>query len=303
MIFLGPAGGGMSGIDTREELLDALTRASELEHGVLIQYLFAAYSLKKRADEGLGPAEQELVRSWAGTLTTIAREEMAHLGCVCNLMAAIGGAPRMGRPNFPQPAGRYHPFDFRLQRFGDEALYRFVCLELPEDEPPPAPPRRGRVAAIGEVVPDPLTFTYLGELYRKIRRGFGESPEAELFIGPEYTQDSDDWSNRFSLRVVTDRPAPSSTICVPASTRRPPTVGRCSPTRWWSGWRRPSTPRTSPSSRRVTAAVRRDRPSSCTPTSASRRRWATAGPSCSSGWRPRQSPPRTSAGRCPGCGS
>jgi hypothetical protein len=202
----------VTGIDTREELVDALTDASELEHGILLQYLFAAYSLKKRADEGLGPFQQELVRSWAGTLTTIARQEMAHLGCVCNLMAAIGGAPRMGRPNFPQPAGRYYPFDFRLQRFGDEALYRFVCLELPEGEPPPTPPRRAGLVALVDVVPDPLTFTYLGELYGKIRRGFREIPERELFIGPSYTQDTDDWSNRFSLRVVTDRVGAEASI-------------------------------------------------------------------------------------------
>lgn len=29
-------------IDTREELIDALVEASEVEHGVLLQYLFAA---------------------------------------------------------------------------------------------------------------------------------------------------------------------------------------------------------------------------------------------------------------------
>ena len=50
-------------IDTREELIDALTEASELEHGLLVQYLFAAYSMKKRLDEALTPADQESVRS------------------------------------------------------------------------------------------------------------------------------------------------------------------------------------------------------------------------------------------------
>jgi hypothetical protein len=191
-------------IDTREELIDALVEASEVEHGVLLQYLFAAYSLKKRADEGLSPAQQERVRRWAGALLTVARQEMAHLGCVCNLMSAVGGAPRLGRPNFPQPAHRYYPFDFRLRPYGDEALYQFVCFELPEGEPPPAPPGQSRVAAAG-VVPDPLTYLFLGELYAKIRHGFEVIPERQLFIGPRFAQDTDDWSNRLSLRLVTDR--------------------------------------------------------------------------------------------------
>lgn len=205
-------------IDTREELIDALIQASELEHGILLQYLFAAYSLKKRADEGLGPRQQEAVRRWEAALTAVARQEMAHLGCVCNLMSAIGGAPRMGRPNFPQPADRYYPFDFRLQAYGDEALYRFICFELPEGEPPPEPPRRAAapLSMAGEdlpdVVPDPLAFEYLGQLYGEIRHGFAAIPEATLFIGPRFAQDTDDWSNRFALQLVTDRRSAEAAI-------------------------------------------------------------------------------------------
>lgn len=201
----------LSVIDTREELVDALTEAAELEHGILLQYLFAAYSMKKRADEGLGPQQQEDVRRWEGALTRVAREEMAHLGSVCNLLAAVGGPPRLGRPNFPQPRKRWYPFDFRLQRFGDEALYRFLCLELPEGEPPPAPP----VSAAGEdraLAPDPLVYRYLGELYGHIRQGFASLPEKELFIGPRFTQDTDDWSNRMALHLVVDRPSAEAAI-------------------------------------------------------------------------------------------
>jgi hypothetical protein len=200
-------------IDTREELVNALTEAAELEHGLLLQYLFAAYSMKKRADEGLGPEEQELVRGWEGLVLAVARDEMAHLGNVCNLLSAIGGAPRLGRPNFPQPRGSWYPFDFRLVRFGDDALYRFCCFELPEDEPPPPPPARiaGRERALLalaaeeiDVVPDPSSFELVGELYGKIRDGFRALPHDELFIGPSFAQDTDDWSNRFRLHLVRD---------------------------------------------------------------------------------------------------
>jgi hypothetical protein len=192
-------------IDTREELIDALTEAAELEHGLLLQYLFAAYSLKKRTDEGLRPHEQELARTWQAVVSDVARQEMAHLGSVCNLLSAIGGAPQFRRPNFPQPHKAYYPFDFHLQRFTDEALYRFICFELPEGEPPPDPPRHARLALVAEVVPDPLDFEYIGQLYGQIRHGFATLPESELFIGPRFAQDTDDWSNRFQLHLVTDR--------------------------------------------------------------------------------------------------
>jgi ferritin-like protein len=207
-------------IDTREELIDALTEAAELEHGLLLQYLFAAYSMKKRLDEGLSPDAQEQVRTWEGIITGVAREEMAHLGSVCNLLSAIGGAPRFGRPNFPQPGGSYYPFDFRLMRLRDETLYRFVCFELPQGEPPPPPPRQqgadAELLAIASpppaVVPDPLVFRYIGELYGQIRHAFATIPEGELFVGPRFAQDTDGWSNRFKLRLVTDRASAQEAI-------------------------------------------------------------------------------------------
>jgi hypothetical protein len=203
-------------IDTREELIAALTEACELEHGLLLQYLFTAYSLKKSADEGLGGEEQEIVRKWEGVITGVAREEMAHLGSVCNMLSAVGGAPRLGRPNFPQPRGSYYPFDFRLMAFGDEALYRFICFELPEDEPPPEPPAEplllNTLAVEQAVVPDPLVFKFIGQLYRQIEDGFEAIPEDELFIGPRFAQDVDQWSNFFKLHRVVDRESAKKAI-------------------------------------------------------------------------------------------
>src|SRR5829696_6698215 len=100
-----PVAGGMRtmpdeavrAIDTREELINALIEAAELEHGLLIQYLFAAYSLKRRPSEGISVEQVEQVREWGGAILGVARQEMAHLGTVCNLLTAIGGSPRFGR--------------------------------------------------------------------------------------------------------------------------------------------------------------------------------------------------------------
>jgi Ferritin-like len=195
-------------IDTREELIGALHQAAEIEHGLMIQYLFPALSLKKRDDEGITPRRLALTRSWEAVILGVAVEEMGHLGTVCNLLMAVGDGPRFERPNFPQAVG-YYPFPFDLVRFGDDALYRMLVFELPRGEPMPDLPHIGgaapTVSADLAIAPDLLTFDYVGELYEKIRDGFLAVPEAELFIGQPAAQVTDTWSVRLDLRPVGDR--------------------------------------------------------------------------------------------------
>ena len=69
----------------RDEAVFLLTAAAEIEHALMVQYLFAAYSV--RVEPG-GPAELQVV---ANLLTEIAREEMGHLVTVQNLLHVVGG--------------------------------------------------------------------------------------------------------------------------------------------------------------------------------------------------------------------
>lgn len=195
-------------IDTREEIIAALHQAAEIEHGLMIQYLFPALSMKKRVDEGITPGQLALTRLWEAVILGVAVEEMGHLGTVCNLLAAVGDGPRFERPNFPQAVG-YYPFPFDLVRFGDDALYRMLVFELPRGEPMPEPPHVEAAApelSLEEAIaPDELTFDYVGELYEKIREGFLAVPEAELFIGPPAAQVTDTFSVSLDLRPVGNR--------------------------------------------------------------------------------------------------
>lgn len=204
-------------IETREGLIDALYEAAELEHGLLLQYLFAALTLKKRLDEGLTGAQQELIRIWEGQILLVAREEMAHLGTVCNLLSAIGAAPRFSRPNFPQPAKEYYPFNFTLTPLSDHTLYRFVRFELPKGEPMPAPPLIDESFALAAemeiaVIPEPLEYEYIGELYGQIRDAFNKLDETELFIGPKSAQEEEFWSRRMQIMRVVDRTTANDAI-------------------------------------------------------------------------------------------
>src|SRR5438105_14489294 len=75
-------------IEHREALIYMLCEAAELEHGIMCQYLFAAFSLKETLDEGLTAAQLEAVRRWKAAIMRIAGEEMMHLALVQNLLSA-----------------------------------------------------------------------------------------------------------------------------------------------------------------------------------------------------------------------
>ncbi|HEX8004838.1 MAG TPA: ferritin-like domain-containing protein, partial [Trebonia sp.] len=94
-------------IEHREALIYMLCEAAELEHGIMCQYLFAVFSMKEHADEGLTENQAAMVRRWRKQISHVAAQEMLHLALVQNLLSAIGAAPHLSRPNFPQPASHY----------------------------------------------------------------------------------------------------------------------------------------------------------------------------------------------------
>ncbi len=183
-------------INSREELINALAEAAELEHGLLCQYVFAASTLKQHVEEGVTWPQTELIRGWKRALLTVARQEMAHLGTVCNLLTAVGGAPHFMRLNFPQSAS-YFPADapFTLRPFSEATLRRFMRFEEPE-------PQAIRAFAIA---PGPISYQHVGELYRSIEHAFGSLDERTLFIGPVADQDDNEWSRGLHLWPVRDR--------------------------------------------------------------------------------------------------
>ena len=120
-------------IENRSQLIYLLTEAAEIEHGVMCCYLFAAFSLKSSTDEGVTDAQLRKIRSWSRLIRGVAIEEMLHLGAVCNLLTAIGGAPHLRRPNFPIRMDRRGGFHLRLAPFSLETMEQFIAIEEPDD--------------------------------------------------------------------------------------------------------------------------------------------------------------------------
>ena len=120
-------------ITTRSDLIQALCDAAQLEHGLCCAYLFAAFSIKRRPEEGVPPARMADLRNWESVLLLIARQEMEHLGIVCNLLTAIGGMPYLQNPTFPIAVDRYGELPaLPLQRFSGATIRRFLAFETPE---------------------------------------------------------------------------------------------------------------------------------------------------------------------------
>ena len=120
----------------RDKAKYLLETAAEVEHTLMVQYLYAAYSLKS-SDEVTDPTQQDLLDdqledSWPQTLRGIAREEMGHLMTVQNLLAVLALAPNLEREDFPVPEGLY-PFTLKLQPLTQSSLAKYVVAEAPGD--------------------------------------------------------------------------------------------------------------------------------------------------------------------------
>jgi hypothetical protein len=206
MRLLAARGGTAAGeptmvIQHREALIWTLGKAAALEQLVMCQYLYAAFSIKDRDDEGLAPDQLEATRRWRRELIHIAEQEMLHLALVQNLLTAVGAGSAFERPNFPLPPHAY-PAGIRMELlpFEEAALRHFIYLERPEGldmADQDALSAAGKAAPLpradeDEIGPRLQDFDTIGVLYRAIEIGFdrlaAKLGEERLFVGPRSAQ-------------------------------------------------------------------------------------------------------------------
>jgi CDGSH-type Zn-finger protein/uncharacterized Fe-S cluster protein YjdI len=181
-------------IPTREHLLHALAEAAEFEHCLMCTYLYAAFSLKTGADEGLSSEQLEATQRWRRCILEIATEEMGHLVAVWNIQSALGGAPRIGRFNFPlDPGALPAGVVVKLAPFNQATLQHFVHLERPADssEPDSAPFAPERIFQRGadspRLTPMAIDYDTVGTFYELLGKGLtrfvGAHGESIAFCG------------------------------------------------------------------------------------------------------------------------
>lgn len=124
--------------DDRTELARLLQVGAAIEHSLMVQYLYAAYS----ADVVVASNQFPDATLWQQQLLTIAREEMGHLMTIQNALRLIGAAPNWMRDDIPWSAP-YYPFPMEFEPFTFIAIEKYVYAEMdPSIDQVPPPGRK-----------------------------------------------------------------------------------------------------------------------------------------------------------------
>jgi hypothetical protein len=210
-------------VERREELVWLLTQGCELEHGLMCEYMFAQFTLKRTQAEGLSAEQLAKVAAWEAVIVDVTKQEMLHLALATNLLTAIGAAPHLHRPNFPILSRWYPPgVQIALVPFGERALRHFIYLERPEGME--LDDAEG-FAAVGQAQPlgdgdslmaVPEDYQTVGHLYRGIEHGLQRLVERHgeegVFIGPPGAQATTEVFEWAELTAVTDLASASAAI-------------------------------------------------------------------------------------------
>jgi Ferritin-like len=105
------------------ELVRLLREASEIEHALLVQYLYGAFSVKPIYPQVIGFGSAN-----ARDLLGVAIQEMKHLHEVNGLLVTIGAAPNLVRQDFPYEPDIY-PFPLNLEPLSPTALAKYTYTE------------------------------------------------------------------------------------------------------------------------------------------------------------------------------
>jgi len=121
-------------VDPRLELIRVLHEAAQVEHALMLQYLYAAASLK--------PAYALLAGApitSSSTILGVAIQEMQHLRTVNDLLVSFTARPSLGRQEFPYEFDIY-PFPLQLEPLTRHSAAKYTFAEAPAGALDPTSP-------------------------------------------------------------------------------------------------------------------------------------------------------------------
>lgn len=157
------------------ELIRLLHEAAEIEHDLMVQYLYGAFSLKPAYAELVG-GPQPNARSLMGVIV----EEMQHLGAVNRLLVELDASPVLTRQDFPYESDIY-PFAFELAALSSVNLAKFTyCESSPDALPTLSETGNGTLPLLEQlhVSLGGISPNHVGHLYDAVIETLGEVKNA-----------------------------------------------------------------------------------------------------------------------------
>jgi hypothetical protein len=168
---------------------------AEIEHGLMLQYLYAAYSLGGPQV----PADyQDKIRSAQEVILGIAKEEMGHFISVQNVLKLIGAPLHFERQDYPWDTP-FYPFPFKLEPLTLQSLAKYVYAEAPQSWLDSDDPYAIKIVKmVKDEVPHPNTVGALFEVLRKLINDPAVIPD-EAFQAETYPQQAkfDEWGRGY----------------------------------------------------------------------------------------------------------
>jgi hypothetical protein len=159
--------------DQREYAQFLLSMAAEIEHSLMIQYLYSAWSL---GGLQVPEAHRADVESWRLIMLGIAKEEMGHLLTVQNLLRLIGGPVHLDREDFPWISG-FYPYAFSLEPASRATVAKYVIAESPQTWPDTVSKAERQTIEKLATEDAKMEVARVGVLYQKLIALFGD-PQA-----------------------------------------------------------------------------------------------------------------------------
>lgn len=192
------------GATWRDYLIMLLHIASEVEHALMVQYLFAAYSM---GGKDVTPQTAPKVAKWQKSILNVAREEMGHLLTVQNILALLGAPPNFNRGETPFEAAMSHvPFvlDPLTKQIAASFTYAEMSHEAHLEETDPVAKaiaedtlKLARSLGEKEITPHPVA-----KLYEEIVRVIKDEaliPDSDLDeLSYEFQASWDDWGRGYA---------------------------------------------------------------------------------------------------------
>src|SRR4051794_16181369 len=148
-----------SEMTSHDQLVWLLHLGAAMEHSLMVQYLYSAYSL---GGPQVPRQYHRMVKEWQDSILAIAREEMGHLLTVQNVLTFLGAGFDISHGQFPWSIEW-----FNIEPFSMGSLACYVNAEMPELE---KFPERNDIEELAKkhLGKDSLPVHPVAEIYRQI---------------------------------------------------------------------------------------------------------------------------------------